>query len=407
MRVVRFGCSVVTVSVAGLGIWLFGLGLWDQWRRLRLLTTQGIGFRDPGCGISFCDSSAFWLAGRLASRGATATLYHGAAFATYGAATLPGHLDHYPVPYTPVTLLPAALLSLMSLPAAYAAITAVSLALSVVALRRAALPWLCILIGLVGPAAMWSIYLGQFGLICGALLLAGLAQLESRPAEAGTMLGLLILKPPYALVAPVVVLAGRHGRAMAAGVMTLALLVALSIFCFGMRAWGGFFGPGRATARFLLVTPFQHGDPVLGVSVFWMLRSLGAALTAASAVQGVIAVAALAATAWLWRGPVADPSARLLATLCLLALAIPYGYGDDLVGLSFALALNLRRATPIANAVLAVVWLSPALIGHLLKTLGFLPEPFFIAAALLLAVTRLRTAPLTDRNDPHPLALRG
>jgi hypothetical protein len=389
MRRFRFGCTVVTGAVVCIGLWLFGLGLFDQWRRFRLFTTQGIGFHDPACGVSFCDTSAFWLAGRLAIKAATATVYHAAAFATYGAAILPGHLDHYPFPYTPVSLFPAALLSLAPLATAYVLFTLATIAAAILVLRRAAIPWLGILVGLAGPAAMWSIYLGQFGLICGALLVGALALLDRRPAEAGTLLGLLILKPPYAVVAPVVVLAGRHWRAMVAGLLTLVLLVAMSVLCFGLSAWSGFLGPGRATAHFLLVTPFGHGDPVLGVSVFWMLRSLGAGIMAATAVQIVVALAALAATAWLWRGPVADPPARLLATLCLLLLTTPYGYGDDMVGLSVALALNFRRAAPIANAVLAVVWLSPALIGHFLQTLGFLTEPLFIAAALVLAVLRL------------------
>lgn len=396
MRLLRVCGMAVTVVVAALGLCLFVLSLVVQVRRWRLNLAQGIGFYDPGCGVSFCDSSAFWLAGRLARKGATGTVYHGAAFATYGAAILPGHLDHYPFPYTPVSLFPAALLSLTSLPAGYVLFTVIGLAVAVLVLRRAGIPWLSILAGLAGPAAIWSVYLGQFGLICGALLLAGLAQLGRRPAEAGAMLGLLILKPPYALVAPVAVLAGRHWRAMAAGLLTLILLVALSVWCFGLASWSGFLGPGRATAHFLLVTPFRNGDPVLGVSVFWMLRSLGAGLGAATAVQSVVAVAALAAMAWLWRGPVVDPPARLLATLCLLLLTTPYGYGDDMVGLSVALAMNVRRAAPVANAVLAVVWLSPALTGHFLKTLGFLPEPLFIAAALVLALSRV--AHLVERD---------
>ncbi len=382
-----------TAGVAVCGLLLFALGLIDQWRRLRLYHARGLGFHDPGCGVSFCDSSVFWLAGRLVRHGPGPPIYHSAAFAAYGAAILPGHLDHLPFVYPPVTLLPAAALSFMPLALGYAAFTAVTIAAAVLVLRRGGVAWRCVLLGLLSPAAMWSIYLGQFGLLCGAVLLAGLARLEARPARAGILLGLLCLKPQYALAAPCAVLAGRHWRALAGGVFTVALLAGLSAAWFGAGAWVQFVGAGGAAARILLVTPFAHGDPVLGVSVFWMLRSLGASLAAAAFIQCLISVAALLGIGWLWRRPSVDPPARLLAALCLLLLASPYAYGDDMAGISVAVAMNGRRAAPRANALLALVWLSPALTGHFLESFGFLPEPLFVVLALAVAATRLANPP--------------
>ena len=393
MRLLRLCSAAFIAGVAVAGALLFAIGILDQWRRFRLYHAEGTGFHDLGCGASFCDSSVFWLAGRLARQGGTGTVYHGAAFALYGAATLPGHADHWPFVYPPVTLLPAAVMSLVPLGAAYAGFTGLTIAAAVLVLRRAGIAWPSIVLGLISPAAMWSIYLGQFGLLCGALLLAGLAQLEHRPAQAGGLLGLLCVKPQYALAAPFVVLAGRHWRAMIAGVFSFVVLAGLSAGWFGIGAWAQFLGAGGDTARFLLVTPFAHGEPMLGVSVFWMLRSLGAGLAAATSVQVCVALASLLGIARLWRKAAAEPAARLLATLCLASLATPYAFSDDMAGLSFALAMNARRAAPLSNAVLAAVWLSPALTGHFLKTLGFLPEPLFIALALAVAVARLVNPP--------------
>ncbi len=414
MRLLRLCSAAFIAGVAVAGLLLFALGLLDQWRRFRLYHAQGIGFHDPGCGASFCDSSVFWLAGRLARHGGVGTLYHGAAFAVYGAATLSGHVDHLPFVYPPVMLLPAAVMSLAPVGLSYAGFTALTVAIAVLVLRRAGIGWRCIVLGLISPAAMWSIYLGQFGLLCGALLLAGLAQLEQCPAQAGGLLGLLCVKPQYALAAPFIVLAGRHWRATVAGIFTFLLLAGLSAALFGAGAWAQFFGAGGDTARFLLVTPFAHGDPMLGVSVFWMLRSLGAGLPAATAVQLLVAVAALLGIGWLWRGAARDPAARLLATLCLALLASPYAFSDDMAGLSVALAMNGRRSAPLGNAVLAAVWLSPALTGHFLKFLGFLPEPLFIVLALAVAAERMvnppaaYTAPLASRKPSrHAAPSRG
>jgi hypothetical protein len=367
---------------------LLGFNLHAQWLRLHLYLAQGAGFRDPACDFAYCDYSLFWLAGRLARQGATATLYHGPAFFAFAARTIPHHIVHLPFLYPPTVLLPASLMSLPGLAAGYYGFSLLVLGVSLWLLRLARLPWWCIAIGLLSPAAMWSLYLGQFGLPCAALLICGLVRLETQPKRAGGLLACLAIKPQYALLVPIAVLAGRNGRAVLAGGNALALIVAASIAAFGWPGWLAFLGPGRATAKALLEAPFGPGYEQMGVSVFWMCRSFGAAVPLAYALQAIAALSC-AVTAWrLWWKPTADPMARVAVTVFLTLLASPYGFVDDLTGYSLMLPLLARRNAPWRNICLAILWLAPAFILTFVKTFEFLPTPFLVLAALMLARPR-------------------
>ncbi len=377
---------------------MLGFNLHAQGLRLNLYLAQGVGFKDPACDFAYCDYSLFWLAGLLARHGAAGTLYHSPAFFAFAARTIPNHDVHLPFLYPPPVLLPAAAMSLPGLAVGYYGFSVVILGVSVWLLRCARLSWGCIAVGLLGPAAMWSLYLGQFGLLCSALLICGLVRLETQPARAGGLLACLAIKPQYALLVPVVVLAGRHWRATLAGGVALAVIVAATIAAFGWQSWVAFLGPGRATAKALLEAPFGPGYEQMGVSVFWMCRSFGAAVPVAYIVQGVAAVCC-AVTAWrLWRGPVVEPLARVAATVFLTLLASPYGFVDDLAGYSIMLALLARWDTPWRNTGLAVLWLAPAFILDFAKIFGFLPAPFLVLAALMLAW------PMKNRLIEQPVA---
>jgi len=374
----------LTALAGGIGLWLLGMGLRDQCLRLALDLTQGLGFADPGCTTGYCDYTMFWLAGDFTRHGAGGLIYGHADFARAAAVTLPYRTGYWPFVYPPFVLLPAVALSLAPLVPGYYAFCAIAMGLSAWLLRKAGIAWWCILLGLLSPAAMWNLYLGQFGLLCGALLVFGLARLERWPVEAGLVLALLCIKPQYALLVPVVVLAGGHRRALAAGVCGVAAMLAGSIAVGGVGVWNGYLGPGRAVMRQLLEQDFG-GFQVMGTSMFWMARSLGLGLPDADAVQaGVSALAALA-VAWLWRKPAADAARRITLTVFWSLLASPYGFTDDLAVYAVLLPTLARRGAPWRNAVLAGLWVAPAFVPKFVAAFGFLPTPLLVLAALGLA----------------------
>jgi alpha-1,2-mannosyltransferase len=373
-------------AAIGLGLWLFGLGLVFQWRRLALELSQGLGFADPACTTGYCDYSMFWMAGFLLRHGGGGLIYDHARYAAAAARVLPYASGWWPFVYPPTMLLPARALSWMPLVAGYYGFCVVSVGLSVFLLRRAGVAWWCIGAGVVGPAAMWNLYLGQFGLLCGAMLVAGLAWAETAPRRAGGVLALLCIKPQYALLVPAVVLAGRHWRVMFSGCCGLVVVLALSAL-WGGDAWVGYLGPGRAAITSLLTQKFGPGYEVMGTSVLWMARSFGATLGVAAMLQAVVSTGAVLAVWRLWRAPVADAMRRASSTVFLTLLASPYGFTDDLAIYSVLLPMLGRRDAPWRNAMLAWLWVLPAFVPRFVAMFGFLPAPLLVLGALGLAWT--------------------
>jgi hypothetical protein len=383
-RLPRLAAFLLLAGAAALGVLLAGLNLWDQWRRLARYRHHGLGFADPACTTGYCDHAMFWLAGVLARHGQAALLYHPQAYAAAAARLLPYPTGWWPFVYPPPALLLASIISALPLVAGYYVVALLLTLASLFLLRGAGIPRWCIALGLLSPAALWNLYLGQFGLLCGALLLYGLTWLERQPVRAGVLLALLSLKPQYALLAPVFVLAGRHWRTLLAGCGGLLALVLLSLAYSGVPVWAAYLGPGRAAMAALLnqnFGGFQH----MGISVFWMLRSLHAPLGLADAGQGAMSAAAALICTRLWSRPTADAPRRRTLTILLTLLASPYGFTDDLAIYTVLLPTLARRRTPWRNAALAWLWVAPALMPRCAAALGFLPTPLLLMAAAALA----------------------
>jgi hypothetical protein len=359
----------------------------------------------PGCPDTYCDFSVFWLAGRLATTQGAASVYQSAHFFAAAARMLPHEIYGMPFMYPPPMLPLIVLISRPPLALGYYAFMAASLTAAILLLRRARLPWACIAAGLLGPAGLWCVYLGQFGILCSALLITGLALVESRPAQGGALLALLCIKPQYALLAPIILLARGNFRALAGAAITFAALLALALWSFGWTAWAAFLGAGSETIRALLQEPFMVSPARAGISVFWMARSIGASVAAAYALQCAAAALAAAFTWQLWRREAVAANTRIAITICLALLATPYGYTDDMVGYSIACALLMRRDAPVTTLLLALLWLAPAYIGHFAVTFGFLPTPLCSIAVTLIGWQRLRVATLPA--SPAPTGRQG
>ncbi len=374
-------CAYLAVALAGAaGLWFLAVNLSDQLTRLR-------GAPDPACTAGYCDFGMFWVAGRLAQTGHAAWAYDFSRYAQAAAGLLPGQSGFWPFVYPPFMLPFARLAALRGLAPDYLLWATVMTVTSACLLCRAGLRRRYILLGLLSPASLWNLYLGQFGLLCGALLVCGLAGLGSAPCRAGVALGLLAIKPQYALLAPVCALAGRQWRAMAAGMHTLAALLALSLWAGGTAAWAAYLGPGRAMMAALLNQNFAPGYQIMGVSIFWSARSFGLSLAAAYMVQALVSLSAALAAWRLWRGNNADPLGRITITICLTLLASPYGFTDDFAVLGALIPRLGSTATPWRNAALAVLWAAPAFAPKLTAHTGILATPLITLCVLALACT--------------------
>jgi hypothetical protein len=149
--------------------------------------------------------------------------------------------------------------------------------LGVLVLRWAGLSWAVIAICLLSPAALWNFQMGQWEFFCGSVLVAGLLLQGRAQACGGALLSLMILKPQIAFPVPLGLLAAERWRTILGGAVAVALILGLTTACFGISVWSAWLHFGVGTARQNLI----QGHSVRleeSISVFWMMRNLGAGL---------------------------------------------------------------------------------------------------------------------------------
>jgi len=396
----RRACQLLTILVVAHGAWLCWRNFVLQFARLLWALAHVPAAPYPGCPAPFCDFSVFWLAGRMSSH--PAVIYSEPTFLRASALMLPHGSFTGPFMYPPPALPLLYLISRLPIEAAYYAFMAASIMAAVLLLRQAKISWLCIIAGLLSPAGLWCMYLGQFGILCGALLFAGLAALESKPFRAGVLLGLLCIKPQYALLAPFVILSRANLPALRGAGIAAAALLAISGIWFGTGAWAAFLGAGGEAIRGQMEAPFAISPGRFGTSMFWMARSLGASLHGADMLQWLSSTLAGFLAWWLWRRGETPADSKIAITLSLALLVTPYGYTYDMVGYSLACALLMRRAAPATNLLLALLWHAPAYVGQFQMKFGFLPTPLCIITVALIGWWHLQ--PVSAPALPAPAA---
>lgn len=265
-------------------------------------------------------------------------------FVVHGAAAL---RPFYVVPpgiepfmYPPPLLLLGAPLSLVPANIAYLLWSCLGVALLCVAGWQLKMRPILILGAVLLPPTVYCVLLGQTGLILSALFVLSLAWAPRSPVLSGCIAGLMILKPPAALLLPICYAASGQRSAFIAAIISGLCVCALTLLVFGMAPWVYFFTTSLSLARYVLQMPWHHAYQNLMVSPFILLRGFGWGLPASYAVQGAITLVACVLTWRLWRTSQAPGTNVLLVTACLAALATPYDYIYDLPAIGLLLAAN-------------------------------------------------------------------
>jgi len=293
--------------------------------------------------------------------------------AIFGAAT-----QFYGWHYPPFFLFVAAALALMPYGLALAVWQAVTLGLYLLAIRaivtiplappaaatspsrgEAKYDWL--LLALAFPAVLINAGHGQNGFLTAALLGGALVVLDRRPVVAGILLGLLVYKPQYGLMLPLVLAASGRWRCFGAAAATVVVLTVATTLVFGAAVWHAFFVFSEFTRTVVLEQGNTGWHKIQ--SVFSWARMWGAPIPLAYALQGAAIVALGTALVWLWRSRAAF--ALKAAALCLATiLATPYSLDYDMMVLAPAIAFlgadGLSRGfSPWQKTALAALWLVP------------------------------------------------
>jgi len=215
---------------------------------------------------------------------------------------------------------------------------------------------------LLGPAAAINFAAGENAFLTAGLLVAGLRLVErGRPRSGGLLLGVLTVKPQFALLAPVALIAARDWRALwwwAAGAVGLA---AASAGLFGIGLWRHWLDLALAGYWQANATWVQAAR-VWGTSVYASLFAIGLPSSAANAGQAAATLIAGVLCCVAWRRPL-PADRRIAVVLAATMLAAPHSSVVDFVLLSVAVMLwsadAMQAEIPLAQWTLALaLWLA-------------------------------------------------
>ena len=315
------------------------------------------------------DFSSFYAAGSLALEGHAADVYTPSRHYAREQREFGEKTPYYSWNYPPVFLLVATPLAALPYPLALGLFQVVGLGFYFLVIAAILAParrrdpafarnWLPVAAAF--PAVFINLGHGQNGFLTAGLLGAALVTLE-RPMLSGLCIGLLCYKPQFALAIPVALLAaGRWGVIASAG-LTVAALVAVSSFCFGIDSWTAFLASTEMSRKVLLEQGSVGFERLQ--SAFAAVRLWGGSVPLSYAVQGVVSAAAVVATAWAWR--VSDNRALKAALLVTAtALTSPHMLDYDLVLLAPALAfltlvMQEDGAHDYEKSLMALIWFTP------------------------------------------------
>lgn len=339
------------------------------------------------------DFLGFWSAARLAADGHPAWAYNLDRVHALEKLVISPAVPPIPWLYPPTFLLLVLPLALLPyLPAMLAWLALTLAAYLGVVWRIAPLP-LAVWLTLAFPGTFQNLIHFQNGFLSAAFLGGGLLLAETRPFAGGVLLGLLSYKPHLAVLALLALIAGRRwwtlaGAAVGAGGLALATLPLM-----GWETWRAFL-QNLPLAGWMI----EHGAAPLDkmTTTFTGVLLAGAGYPAAASLQGVVAVSAAVAVAWVWRR---DPGLpwRGSALAIGVLLATPYAFEYDLAILALPLAWLAwegygRGWRPGEQAVLLLGWLVP-LAAPMLAAYGHVQITPLVLGALLWLVLR-RTARL-------------
>ncbi len=178
------------------------------------------------------------------------------------------------------------------------------------------------------PGTLFTILVGQNAFLTAALILGGIGLLDRRPALAGALLGLLLFKPQLAVLVPVVLLARREWRALAAAAGSATLFCLASLAVFGIEPWTDWlhFMLG-ATRQF---AQWEQAAREGGMSVFASVHALSGSRGIATVAQDAAVLFAIVMTGAISAAPVRR-ELRVAAVLLAVELAAPHFSNYDML----------------------------------------------------------------------------
>ena len=323
----------------------------------------------------------FWMTGRIAWGEDPARFYD---LATYQAevakVTGRGYLGQV-WSYPPSIMLPAAPFGLLLYLPALIIWSLIGPIVLHLALRAWTRDWRVHVAILLCPAAIFGLISGQFAYLATALILTVFRWRTTRPYAAGVLLGLLTLKPQLGLFFPLMLLAARDWKVIAAAVASTAGIVGLTIAIWGTAPWLAYLSEGLTTQSRVLSDPEVLAGPFMP-TIFMNLRSGGMPVDIARIVQAVatFTAAIIIVLRFMKRRPANDWNSNALF-LAASIVGTPYILSYDSLPLTAAVIFAMPVGQKGRILLLAVYFLT--LLQMALGDLG-VPGPAIVPVLAML-----------------------
>jgi len=343
------------------------------------------------------DFSSFWTAGRMALEGHAALAYDWASHwerqkQTHG-------IDmFFPWSYPPFFLLIAAAFAALPYVPALVVWQTASLIAALSAFRAILTQPLALLFAFGFPGVLICLGHGQTGFLTAALLAGAILALPRSEVFAGLLVGLLAYKPQFGLLIPFVLATGGYWRAIGTATATVVATFVVTLALWGWPVWQAFLESLPVTQKLVFETGNTGFEKFQ--SIFAWVGLWGGPLRLAYALQGIVALGALAGCLWIWRSPAAH-RLKGAALLTGVLLSSPYVLDYDLIVFGMALALFVahgmeRGFHPWEKTFVALGWCAPV-VGREFTRLSYIPLGFLTLVAIFaLIILRVRAEQSAD-----------
>jgi hypothetical protein len=254
---------------------------------------------------AFGDFFPLWSYAKIASTQAVTDLYDFGLIHTRQVALGMDPTQVNPFPYAPTALLLFWPLTVLPYELSYVVWMLATLMLFMVTINRTCSRSLLCLIGvLTAPVAAHNVLMGQTGFLTGALMIAGIMLLDTRPVLSGLFIGLLFsFKPQIALLLPIALIAGRNWRVMSIACVTMTLMAVAATMIFGWSVWSAWLAHLPAYSAWFDYMMLADGRAQYMPTVTANLKMLGLSSVTTQAVQALTAISVAALIySWFRRG---------------------------------------------------------------------------------------------------------
>jgi len=327
------------------------------------------------------DFANLWAGGKLASQDMTSTLLDPEAYRAWMRDTEGRGLPEREWSYPPTMLLLSVPFAQLPLTAAFLVWTLGTLLALWLALRGSGIAIPVAIATVLSPSACVDIIFGQTGALTAALFLGGLLLIGRRPVIAGILIGLLTVKPQLGLLIPICLIAAGRWRVLATAIVTTIVMIVTTGTLFGWSVFPLYLEKTAPLMRAVLEAPFPKPYQANGITLFLAVRTSGAGVTLAYAIQALAAIGAAWVTWKVWHRGEGDLTLRVALVACLALLATPYGYSYDMVAYSFATIVLLHRAGWRLKPAVLLCWLWPAATNFAMVRFNLPLTPLIVALA--------------------------